>query len=169
MLRLKPTHPVITRRAARGFSLIEVAVILMVIGIAAAFVVPQALSWMRLYRLGVGSRDVATALQRARYLATSNNTRAALTIPAAQRVRIEQYAQMAGAEAQVLTSIEMPNGITIDEQAPRQVAFDGRGVVTPMPSENLTIRVNSADGYYQVVVVSPTGQVTLADAQRDKT
>ena len=102
-------------------------------------------------------------------MATSNNTRAALTIPAAQRVRIEQYAQMAGAEAQVLTSIEMPNGITIDEQAPRQVAFDGRGVVTPMPSENLTIRVNSADGYYQVVVVSPTGQVTLADAQRDKT
>jgi Tfp pilus assembly protein FimT len=169
MLRLKPTHPAITRRSARGFSLIEVAVILMVIGIAAAFVVPQALSWMRLYRLGVGSRDVATALQRARYLATSNNTRAALTIPAAQRVRIEQYAQMAGAEAQVLTSIEMPNGITIDEQAPRQVAFDGRGVVTPMPSENLTIRVNSADGYYQVVVVSPTGQVTLADAQRDKT
>jgi Tfp pilus assembly protein FimT len=169
MLRLKPTHPAITRRDARGFSLIEVAVILMVIGIAAAFVVPQAMAWMRLYRLGIGSRDVATALQRARYLATSNNTRAALTIEAARRVRIEQYAQMAGAEAQVLTSIEMPNGITIDDQAPRQVAFDGRGVVTPMPSENITIRVNSTDGYYQVVVVSPTGQVTLGDAQRDKT
>jgi Tfp pilus assembly protein FimT len=169
MLRLKPTHPAITRHDGRGFSLIEVAVILMVMGIAAAFVVPQAMSWMRLYRLGVGARDVATALQRARYLATSNNTRAALTIQAARHVRIEQYAQMAGAEAQVLISIEMPNGITIDEQAPRQIAFDGRGVVTPMPSENLTIRVNSTDGYYQVVVVSPTGQVTLADAQRDKT
>ncbi|HKP11296.1 MAG TPA: GspH/FimT family pseudopilin [Blastocatellia bacterium] len=169
MLRLKPSHSAASRRPARGFSLIEVAVILMVIGIILAFIVPQAMSWMRLYRLGVGSRDVATALQRARYLATSNNTRAALTIPEAQRLRIEQYAQMAGAEAQVLTSIEMPNGITIDAQAPRQVAFDGRGVVTPMPNENITIRVNSADGYYQLVVVSPTGQVTLADAQREKT
>ena len=169
MLRLKSAHPASTRRSARGFSLIEVAVILMVLGIALAFIVPQAMSWMRLYRLGVGSRDVATALQRARYLATSNNTRAALTIPAAQRLRIEQYAQIPGAEAQVLTSIEMPNGITIDEQAPRQVAFDGRGIVTPMPGENITIRVNSTDGYYQLVVVSPTGQVTLADAQRDKT
>ena len=169
MLRLKPTRSATSRRHARGFSLIEVAVILMVIGIILAFVVPQAISWMRLYRLGVGSRDVATALQRARYLATSNNTRAAVTVNEARHLRIEQYAQLAGAEAQVLTSIEMPNGITIDEQAPRQVAFDGRGVVTPMPSENITIRVNSTDGHYQLVVVSPTGQVTLADAQREKT
>jgi hypothetical protein len=168
MLRHKPIGHTITRRQARGFSLIEVAVILMVIGIITAFIVPQALSWMRLYRLGVGSRNVATALQRARYLATSNNTRAALTIPAAQLVRIEQYGQMPGAEAQVLASIDMPNGITIDTQAPRQVAFDGRGIVTPMPNEDLMIRVNSADGYYQVVVISPTGQVTLADAQREK-
>ena len=168
MLRLKPTSQVITRRHARGFSLIEVAIILMVIGIITAFIVPQALSWMRLYRLGVGSRNVATALQRARYLATSNNTRAAITIPETQRLRIEQYGQLASAEAQVIANIEMPNGITIDAEAPRQVAFDGRGIVTPMPNENLTIRVNSTDGYYQLVVISPTGQVTLADAQREK-
>lgn len=168
MFRLKPTNQTITRRHARGFSLIEVAVILMVIGIITAFIVPQALSWMRLYRLGVGSRNVATALQRARYLATSNNTRAAITIPETQRLRIEQYGQLASAEAQVIASIEMPNGITIDTEAPRQVAFDGRGIVTPLPNENLTIRVNSTDGYYQLVVISPTGQVTLADAQREK-
>jgi Tfp pilus assembly protein FimT len=168
MLRLKPTSQAITRRHARGFSLIEVAIILMVIGIITAFIVPQALSWMRLYRLGVGSRNIATALQRARYLATSNNTRAAITIPETQRLRIEQYGQLASAEAQVIANIEMPNGITIDAEAPRQVAFDGRGIVTPMPNENLTIRVNSTDGYYQLVVISPTGQVTLADAQREK-
>ncbi|HJQ25031.1 MAG TPA: GspH/FimT family pseudopilin [Blastocatellia bacterium] len=169
MLRLKPTAQAKTDRRARGFSLIEVAVILMIIGIAAAFIVPQALAWMRLYRLGVGSRNVATALQRARYLATSNNARAAINITAAQRLRVEQYGQLAGAEAQVLTSIELPNGITIDDQAPRQVAFDGRGIVTPLPNDNVTIRVNSTDGYYQVVVISPTGQVTLADPQKDKT
>ena len=168
MLRRKLINPSSHRRTARGFSLIEVAVILMVIGIITAFIVPQALAWMRLYRLGVGSRNVATALQRARYLATSNNTRAALTITGAQLMRVEQYGQLPGAEAQVVVSMEMPNGNTVDEQAPRQVAFDGRGIVTPMPNDNLTIRVNSADGYYQLVIISPTGQVTLADAQRDK-
>jgi Tfp pilus assembly protein FimT len=168
MLRLKLTVRATTDRRARGFSVIEVAVILMVIGIAAAFIVPQALAWMRLYRLGVGSRNVATALQRARYLATSNNARAAVNITTAQRLRVEQYGQLAGAEAQVLTFIELPNGITIDDQAPRQVAFDGRGIVTPLPNENVTIRVNSTDGYYQTVVISPTGQVTLADPQKEK-
>ena len=84
-------------------------------------------------------------------------------------MRVEQYGQLAGAEAQVLTLVDLPNGITIDEQAPRQVAFDGRGIVTPLPNENVTIRVNSTDGYYQLVVISPTGQVTLADPQKDKT
>jgi Tfp pilus assembly protein FimT len=168
MLRLKPTSQTTPNRRGRGFSVIEVAVILMVIGIAAAFIVPQALAWMRLYRLGVGSRHVATALQRARYLATSNNARAAINIMEAQRLRVEQYGQMSGAAAQVLTSIELPNGITIDDQAPRQVAFDGRGIVTPLPNDNVTIRVNSTDGYYQLVVISPTGQVTLANPQKDK-
>ena len=66
MLRRTPINLSSHRRRARGFSLIEVAVILMVIGIITAFIVPQALAWMRLYRLGVGSRNVATGLQRAR-------------------------------------------------------------------------------------------------------
>src|ERR1700753_2170380 len=86
---------------SRGFSLIEVAVILMVIGIITAFVVPQALSWMRLYRLGIGARNVATALQRARYLATSNNTRVGISIPESQHIRIEQYDQTTSADAQL--------------------------------------------------------------------
>lgn len=168
MFRPKPTSHCRPGRTARGFSLIEVAVIVMMIGIVAAFVVPQALAWMRLYRLGVGSRNVATALQRARYLATSNNTRVAVTVPEARVLKIEQYGQLAGAQADVKATIEMPSGVSIDEQAPRQVAFDGRGIITPMPDENVTIRVNSPDGYYQLVIISPTGQVTLVDAKKDK-
>src|SRR5258708_33328096 len=121
---------------------------------------------MRLYRLGVGARNVATALQRARYLATSNNTRVAVSVPGAQVVRIEQYDQMASAAVQVKAIIDMPNGITIDDTAPRQVSFDGRGTVTPLPAESPAFRVNSIDGYYQVVVVSPTGQVTISDTKQ---
>lgn len=138
----------------------------MVIGIITAFVVPQALSWMRLYRLGIGARNVATALQRARYLATSNNTRAGVSIPESLHIRVEQYDQTTNADAQLKALIDMPNGISIDDQAPRQVAFDGRGIVTPMPNDNLMIRVNSIDGSYQTVIVSPTGQVTLSDVQK---
>src|SRR3989449_11534419 len=75
----------------RGFSVVEMAIVLLIIAIVAAFVVPQIMSYMRMYRLGVGARNVATALQRARYLATSNNTLAGIFVAESQRADIEQY------------------------------------------------------------------------------
>src|SRR5262249_51865879 len=108
MFRPAPIKFLNKHRGQRGFTLIEVAVILMIIAIITAFLVPQVLAWMRLYRLGVGSRNVATALQRARFLATSNNTRAAMAVKAAQVVRIQQYDQLASADVKIMAVIEMP-------------------------------------------------------------
>ncbi|HWN98427.1 MAG TPA: prepilin-type N-terminal cleavage/methylation domain-containing protein [Blastocatellia bacterium] len=146
----------------RGFSVIEMAVVLLIIAVVAAFVVPQVVAYMRSYRLGVAARNVATAVQRARYLATSNNTRAGISVAELQRVDIEQYDPAEAGAAQNKGAVRLPEGITIASDAPRQISFDGRGVVTPMPRENAAIRINGANGYYQIVTVSPTGQVTLS-------
>ena len=140
---------------------------LLVIAIALAFLVPQALAYMRLYRLGVGGRDVATALQRARFLATSNNTRAGILAQDSQHVHIEQYDREGKIQPQVQGLIELPNGVTIASDAPKQIDFDGRGVVTPMPKQSPTIRLNGPNGYYLIVTVSPTGQVTVSEPKRD--
>jgi type II secretory pathway pseudopilin PulG len=148
--------------------MIEMAVILMIIAVIAAFVVPQIITYMRMYRLGVASRNVATALQRARFLATSNNKRAGVFIPGAQQVDIEEYDPLGKAEPQVKGSVFLPEGITISSDAPKQIAFDGRGVVTPIPKGSPVIRINGANGYYTIVTVSPTGQVTISDAVREK-
>src|SRR5262245_51480094 len=75
----------------RGFSMIEVAVVLLIIAVIAAFVVPQVVVYMKMYRLGVAARNVATALQRARFLATSDNKRAGISITDFQRIDIEEY------------------------------------------------------------------------------
>ncbi len=147
--------------------MIEMAVVLLIIAIVAAFVVPQILSYMRMYRLGVGGRNVATALQRARYLATSNNTRAGVFVAEIQRVDIEQYDPEGKAEPQAKGTVQLPAGVTVSDDAPRQIAFDGRGVITPMPKESPVIRLNGIDGYYLLVTVSPTGQVTVSEAKRD--
>jgi type II secretory pathway pseudopilin PulG len=146
--------------------MIEMAIVLLIIAIVATFTVPQVLSYMRMYRLGVGGRNIATALQRARYLATSNNTRAGVFVAEMQRVDIEQYDSL-GAEPLIKGSVNLPAGVTVDSEAPKQIAFDGRGVITPMPKESPAIRVNSADGYYLFVTVSPTGQVTVSNPVRD--
>lgn len=158
-------------RTARqhGFSLIEIAVVLMIIAIVTAFVVPQIMAYMRMYRLGVGGRDVATALQRARYLATSGNTLAGVAFSEPQHVDIEQYDPEGKAPAQNRGATHLPEGVTVDADAPKQIAFDGRGIIAPMPREAPSIRINGADGYYLFVVVSPTGQVTVSEPQRDQT
>ena len=150
----------------RGFSMIEMAVVLLIIAVIAAFVVPQVIVYMKMYRLGVAARNVATALQRARYLATSDNKRAGINISEAQRIDIEEYDSEGLAEPQKKGLVILPEGISISGDAPRKVAFDGRGVVTPLPRESPTIRINGADGYYSVVTVSPTGQITISDSKR---
>ena len=154
-------------RDQNGFSVIEMAVVLLVIAIIAAFAVPQILSYVRMYRLGVGGRNVATALQRARYLATSNNTLAGVTVAEVQRVDIEQYDPLGKTPPQNMGAVQLPGGVTFASDAPKQIAFDGRGVITPMPKESPTIRLNGLDGYYLFVTVSPTGQVTVSEAKKD--
>lgn len=151
------------RKRDHGFSLIEMAIVLLIIAVVAAFIVPQILVYMRNYRLGVAARNVATAVQRARYLATSNNTRAGISVVEVQRVEIEQYDPIGTGTPQNKGAVRLPEGISIALDAPRQISFDGRGVVTPMPRESAAIRINGANGFYQVVTVSPTGQVTLSE------
>jgi len=168
MFRQEPIPQLNSARSGRGFSLIELSVVMMVIAIIAAFVVPQALAYLRMYRLGVGGRNVATALQRARFLATSNNTRAGIFIPESQKVDIEQYGPEGKTEPQLKGAVIMPQGVTIASDAPKQIAFDGRGVVTPMPSESPSIRINGASGYYLIVTITPTGQVTVSEAKREE-
>lgn len=155
-------------KTERGFSIIELAVVLLIIAVAAAFLVPQALAYIRMYKLGVGGQNVATALQRARFLATSNNTRAGIKIEEIEQVRIEQYDPVGKAEPQLKGIAQLPTGVTIASDAPKEVAFDGRGVITPMPKENVSVRLNGPRGYYLFVTVSPTGQVTVSEAKQDK-
>jgi prepilin-type N-terminal cleavage/methylation domain-containing protein len=150
----------------RGFSVVEMTVVLLVIAIIAAFAVPQIVAQMKMYRLGMAARSVATALQRARYLATSDNKRTGINIAEFQRIEIEQYDPEGLAEPRNRGAVILPEGIGISDDAPRKVAFDGRGVVTPLPRESPAIRINGSDGYYTIVTVSPTGQVTIAESKR---
>ena len=167
MFRTKLISNSNAKRDQRGFSLIEMAVVLLIIAIVAAFVVPQIMSYMRMYRLGVGGRNVATALQRARYLATSNNTLAGVLVAELRRVNIEQYDPMGNEPPQNMGFVQLPDGVTIASDAPKEIAFDGRGIISPMPKESPKIRLNGLDGYYLYITVSPTGQVTVSEARRE--
>src|SRR5215217_3050410 len=136
MFRQEPILKSNPSRSECGYSIIELSIVILIVAIVAAFVVPQVIAYMRMYRLGVGARNVATALQRARFLATSNNTRAGIFIPESQHVDIEQYDPEGKAQPQVKGAVQMPQGVTIASDAPKQFAFYVRGVVTTMPKES---------------------------------
>ena len=149
----------------RGYTIIEVVVVLMVMAIAAAFVVPQVVNYMRMYRLGVAARNVATALQRARYIATSNNTRAEIAVRDSGVIDIIQYDTQGNTEPKDVGMVVLPEGIAISSDAPRNIAFDGRGVLTPLPAKSPTIQINGTRPFYSVITVSPTGQVSVGPVQ----
>jgi prepilin-type N-terminal cleavage/methylation domain-containing protein len=167
MFRPETTRELKPARRERGFTLVEMVVVLLAIAIISAVIVPQVIAHLRLYRLGATGRNVATALQRARFLATSNNTRAGIRIAEDQRINIEQYDPQGIAEPQNKGIIVLPAGITVSPDAPTEIAFDGRGIITPMPNETQVIRINGQRGYYMLVAISPTGQVTVSEAKRE--
>jgi len=152
-------------RGETGYTIIEVVVVLMVMAIAAAFVVPQVVNYMRMYRLGVAARNVATALQRARYIATSNNTRAEIAVRDSGMIDIIQYDTQGNTEPKDVGMVVLPEGIAVSPDAPRNIAFDGRGVLTPLPAQSPTIQINGSSPFYSVITVSPTGQVSVGPVQ----
>jgi type II secretion system protein H len=77
-------------RNARGFSLLEVLVVIAVIGTVAAISVPSTLGALRRYRLDGTSREVAAQIATARLQAVTTNRamRVRLNCPAANQYRV---------------------------------------------------------------------------------
>lgn len=146
----------------RGFTLIEIAIVVLVIAVMAGMAIPLISNYMKNYRLGMAAQDMASALQRAKYTATSNNTIAGIRIKENSMVDIIQYDPLGVADPKKVGLIVLPTDAYVDASAPTEIDFDGRGVLSPLPAESPVIRVNGVNGYYSNVTISPTGQVTVS-------
>ena len=65
-------------RDKRGFTLLEVIIVVGMIGIMAAIAIPTVMSWVPNYKLKAAARDVYSTLQKARSMAVKFNRDAAV-------------------------------------------------------------------------------------------
>ena len=138
----------------RGFSLIELLIVLVVVGVLVSVSVIGVQSTMRLRRVDTGAALVASKLTEARSNAIKRNKQIRLAIDTANR-RLQVF----DGTTAVGHPEYLPTGVTFTGTPPAQIAFDSVGRLTTA-SQTLTLSAQGA-GVTKGVQVSPSGKVTL--------
>ncbi|MEW6208061.1 MAG: prepilin-type N-terminal cleavage/methylation domain-containing protein [Acidobacteriota bacterium] len=126
----------------RGFTVLEIAAVVVVAGIAMAFAVPSITNAMRHYRLNSAMRQTIDVLNRAKTEAVAQSRQAGLVIdPEGRRLGVVYY-QSDNATVDRIDFVSLPDGVSF--QRPPQEAAPPDGVVT---TGYLTHYSGQLDGY----------------------
>jgi prepilin-type N-terminal cleavage/methylation domain-containing protein len=125
-----------------GFTLLEAAVVVLIIGMIAAFATPKITNAMREYRLANAVRQITDMVHRAKTQATSENRRVTLRVDtAARQVGLVVY-DNAGAEVRT-DYVPLPQGVTFampaNVTAPITGAPTARSVSFPLRTGSTTV------------------------------
>lgn len=142
----------------KGVTLIELIVVMVIIGILAAFFVPNIGAWLPSYRLRSGARDIVSTMRSAQMKAVSTNQayRVSFTLPSSY---ILQYQNTGGAWVDEGITQTLPSGISISV-----ITIAGNNAVfnpnSTSSTGGLTLR-NSKGTQSRLTLTSSTGRVTI--------
>ena len=164
-------------RSDRGYSLIEMLIVVGMIGIVTAISVPVFMESNARSRLWTGSEEIGAAIRQARLRAISSNTdyRVVFDCPSAGEIRslimtgdpaVDDAADRC---SQTLDgdsgTHSMPSGVAFDANGATSLAITGRGAFTANDAAiPLTISVTHGAAA-RTLTISATGQITFSDVQ----
>jgi type IV fimbrial biogenesis protein FimT len=144
---------------ARGFSMVELLVILAVIGIVSAFALPSFLTYWQGATLRAGAEELVTVLNEARQLAiTSNNTVCVTTTTTTIQYHVGACgnATFIGPGTDSSGNIKLTSAVQITNNP--QVTFTYLGGAGASGIFSVRNPVNSTT---QTVSVTPSGRITI--------
>lgn len=176
------TKPANRARTARGFSVVELVVVLAIILVLSSIAIPSLLSSMRAYRISSAASSLSALLQRARFEAIRRNT------PISVRTKVDVtgdmvvYCDLNGNgnldpdEPQIMQTSDIQfvaaggsvpgpasTGYPAAVSPPGKITFDPRGtVIYPgAPTDYISYLGNPAgpNVFYSAVTVSQMGQI----------
>lgn len=148
----------IISRDTRGFTIIEVIIVIAILGILTGIAAPEMGRKMREYRMSAAVRDLQSAVQGARMVAIKRGADIDLALDMANN----QCTILLDADATVINTLAMPDGVDLYATATggTVVQFSSRGMLNS-PGTTERIQLKSSDGLYRGVSIRITGSSSV--------
>ncbi len=173
--------PTATLTAVPGFSMLELLITIVVVGVIAAFARPNALNYLRAYRLHSDASAIASQMNVARFRASSQNTPYRINfILTAGRYARERLSTSYGSPSVDFGPIPLSTNITFLSAAPvttkpgtipstfngvsSSIYFNTRGLPvdnTGAPQNTNVIYLQNENNVYDAITVTLGGRVTV--------
>jgi len=158
------------RKSRAGFTLIEMLVVMVILGILASLAVPTFSRWYPNYRLRAAAREVYSTFQTARLAAIkegSATTYGAVTFDTGNktyRAFIDTNNDWAptGTE-RILKQVTLPDSVDFDDITlpTDRTRFNNRGLVDMTGSGDGTVKLKNDNGREETVTLLPAGSVKI--------
>lgn len=159
-----------SRGQERGFTLIEVTVIVLVAGAILAFATPKITNAMREYRLNASMQQISDLVQRVKMQAVSENTKSAIAIDTAgRRIGLVRY-QADGVTVARIDYTPLPQGVSFavpaNVTAPMTGAPTSSAVSFPAQGSSTTVFAQDFNSRgLPIVVAGATNAIYLTNGQ----
>lgn len=149
----------------KGFSLVELMIVIAIIGVLAAIITPSFLSWRDRSKVRGDATELRAAFESAKLRAIKHNTNAVVTFPDATSYQAFVDTDNDGvrdAGEDIITARTLAPGVTITTNTfvGNDMAFNPRGMANG-PNSTGRIVMTSPGGASYEVVVSSFGRVQM--------